>query len=169
MLQTRCWAGSGGYPTPDLCRPRPRWDIVSENVRAARTGRAPPVAFVHETWVADANQLSLIRGAVRRWLAPLGLTEDAIYDVVLAVDEAASNAIEHAYRPPATNDVVELTLWTDGIAICIEVVDHGQWRPPASPELTEGRGGGIAMMRQLIDTVIISLDRRGTKASCATP
>ena len=130
---------------------------------AARTSRAPPVAFVHEAWVADAGQLALIRGAVRRWLAPLGLAEDATSDLVLAVDEATSNAIEHAYRPSTTNDVVELTLWTDDNAICIEIIDHGHWRPPASPKLTDGRGRGIALMHQLIDTVIISFDRRGTK------
>lgn len=71
----------------------------------------------------------------------LGVIEDAAGDVVFAVSEAASNAVEHAYGHPAADDIVELTFWTEGAAICIEVVDHGRWRPPVSLELS-GRGRG---------------------------
>jgi anti-sigma regulatory factor (Ser/Thr protein kinase) len=34
---------------------------------------------------------------VRRFLAPLALTEEARQDLVLAVSEAATNAVAHAY------------------------------------------------------------------------
>jgi len=78
---------------------------------------------------------------VRRWLGSLGVIEDAAGDVVFAVSEAGSNAVEHAYGHPAADDIVELTFWTEGAAICIEVVDHGRWRPPVSLELS-GRGRG---------------------------
>jgi CRP-like cAMP-binding protein len=41
--------------------------------------------------------LSHIRTQTRRWLAPLALDQDTVQDLVLAVNEAAGNAIEHAY------------------------------------------------------------------------
>ena len=111
------------------------------------------MAVVRRTWFADAGQLASIRSEVRRWLESLGVIEDGASDVVFAVSEAASNAVEHAYRQPAADDVVELRFWTEGAALCIEVVDHGRWRPPASSELS-GRGRGIPMMREHSSTVI---------------
>ena len=54
--------------------------------------------FVHRTWPARPGQLAPLRAEVRRWLAPLGLPERAEDDLVLAVSEAASNCVEHAYR-----------------------------------------------------------------------
>ena len=90
------------------------------------------------------------------------MIEDCASDVVFAVSEAASNAVEHAYRQPAADDIVELTFWTEGAAICIEIVDHGRWRPPVSSELS-GRARGIPVMRKLMDSVLISCDERGTR------
>ena len=48
-------------------------------------------------WAANPTSLPPIRAQTRRWLAPLALDEDTGYDVVLAVNEAASNVIDHAY------------------------------------------------------------------------
>jgi serine/threonine-protein kinase RsbW len=89
------------------------------------------VEFVHRSWPADPEQLVLIRRELSRWLAPLSLTENETADVVLAVDEAAANAVRHAYGPEESG-VVELTLWTEPGTLCIEVVDHGSWRPPSA-------------------------------------
>lgn len=136
---------------------------MAKSDQATRGGRASPIAFVRRTWFADAGQLSSIRSEVRRWLGSLSMIEDAVAsDLVFAVSEAASNAVEHAYKQPAADDVVELTFWTEGAAICIEIVDHGRWRPPVSSELS-GRGRGIPMMRELMDSVLISYDGRGTR------
>jgi hypothetical protein len=78
--------------------------------------------FVRQSWTADVRQLGPIRKAVRQWLAPLAMSDDARNDVVFAVSEAVTNAIEHAYatgprpkrRPHATSLTrpVSLTLWT---------------------------------------------------------
>jgi Histidine kinase-like ATPase domain len=54
-----------------------------------------------------------MRAEVRRWLAPLALTGDAEDDLVLAVSEAATNCVEHAYIPATADDTVELTFWTE--------------------------------------------------------
>jgi serine/threonine-protein kinase RsbW len=46
---------------------------------------------------------------------------------VLAVSEPASNCVEHAYSPATVDDVVELNVWTEPRAVCIQVIDHGEW------------------------------------------
>ena len=70
------------------------------------------IEFVHRSWPADPNQLAVIRHELTTWLAPLRLTEEETADVVLAVDEAAANAVLHAYGPDESG-AVELTLWTE--------------------------------------------------------
>jgi serine/threonine-protein kinase RsbW len=126
----------------------------------------PPghIEFVHRSWPADPEQLVLIRRELTSWLAPLQLSETEVADVVLAVDEAAANAVRHAYGPDESG-AVELTLWTEPGTLSIEVVDHGQWRPPASPPppgpATSGRG--IPLMNQMSEAVLIHFDERGSR------
>jgi serine/threonine-protein kinase RsbW len=124
------------------------------------------VEFVHRSWPADPDQLALIRRQLARWLGPLQLTDEETADVVLAVDEAAANAVRHAYTPEESG-AVELTLWTEpGTAtvpstLSIEVVDHGHWRPPAARP-TEG-GRGIPLMSTMSESVLIHYDERGSR------
>ena len=75
----------------------------------AAIGRGEPLEFVHRIWPAHPRHLAPIRAEVRRWLVPLALAGDAEDDLVLAVSEAASNCIEHAYRPATDQDTIEVT------------------------------------------------------------
>jgi anti-sigma regulatory factor (Ser/Thr protein kinase) len=118
------------------------------------------VEFVHRSWPADPHQLVLIRRELAGWLAPLALSETETADVVLAVDEAAANAVRHAYGPEESG-AVELTLWTEPGTLSIEVVDHGSWRPPADRP-TEG-GRGIPLMSTMSEAVLIHYDERGSR------
>jgi anti-sigma regulatory factor (Ser/Thr protein kinase) len=126
-----------------------------------------PTEFVHRSWPADARQLAPMRTEVRRWLAPLALLGDAEDDVVLAVNEAASNCVDHAYAAANVDGTVELTFWTEARCVCIEIVDHGVWRTPA--DQPTGRGRGIDMMRRLMGSVLIHYDRRGTRVFLSYP
>ena len=118
-------------------------------------------AFGHQVWPARAGALTLIRREVRRWLAPLEVMPDAEADLVLAVNEAATNVIDHAYRAPGDQGVVEVFFWTEPGAVFIEVVDHGRWRPP-DPH-AGGLGLGIEIMQRLAEAVLIHHDGRGTR------
>ena len=102
----------------------------------------------------------MIRRELSGWLAPLALTEDETADVVLAVDEAAANAVRHAYGPDEAG-IVELTLWTEAGTLCIEIVDHGSWRPPAERPAEGGRG--IPLMSHMSESVLIHFDDRGSR------
>jgi anti-sigma regulatory factor (Ser/Thr protein kinase) len=97
---------------------------------------------------------------VHSWLAPLDLADDVEDDLVLAVNEAASNSIEHAYLPPNPGDTVEVTFWTEARAVCIEVADHGAWR--VSARRTPGRGRGIEIMERVV-SVHFHYDADGTR------
>ena len=123
------------------------------------------IEFVHRSWPADPAQLSVIRRELGSWLAPLALSDDDTAQVVLAVDEAAANAVRHAYGP-GMSGVVELTLWTEPGTLCVEVVDHGNWRPPAAPT-PKGESGdsgrGMTLMSSMADAVLIHYDARGSR------
>ena len=41
-----------------------------------------------------------MRTALRSWLAGFGLDTEAEHGLVVAVNEAATNSVEHAYRSP---------------------------------------------------------------------
>ena len=106
---------------------------------------------------ADPISISVCRARVRRWLAGWSWPADQLDDIVLAVSEAVSNAIEHAYvgQPPGTVDVhggIETTPCGQHRAT-ITVRDHGRWRP--TPIHHENRRRGIPLMRACMDTVTI--------------
>jgi len=129
------------------------------------------VEFVHRSWPADPAQLSVIRRELGGWLAPLALTDDETAGVVLAVDEAAANAVRHAYGP-GRSGVVELTLWTEPGTLCVEVVDHGNWVPPVEPPAVDGladRGRGIPLMSSMAEAVLIHHDSRGSRVLLRHP
>jgi anti-sigma regulatory factor (Ser/Thr protein kinase) len=126
-----------------------------------------PSEFVHRSWPAHPRQLAPLRTETRRWLTPFALAGDAEDDLVLAVNEAASSSMEHAYTPPTTDDTVELTFWTEPRAICVQIVDHGLWLTPA--EQPTGRGRGIQIMQRLIAIVLIHHDNRGTRVLLRHP
>jgi anti-sigma regulatory factor (Ser/Thr protein kinase) len=68
--------------------------------------RGEPSEFVRRSWQAHPDQLASLRAEVRRWLTPLPFTDEAKDDLVLAVNEAASNSVEHAYTAPSAGDTV---------------------------------------------------------------
>ena len=123
--------------------------------------------FAHRSWPAYTRYLAPLRSEVRRWLAPLALPGDTRNDVVLAVNEAASNCVEHAYTVATLADTVELTFWTEPGSVWFEVVDHGVWRPPCDGRTARGRG--IEMMQRLMPVVLIRYDRRGTRVLLSHP
>jgi anti-sigma regulatory factor (Ser/Thr protein kinase) len=106
---------------------------------------------------ARAESSPVLRTALRDFLEQLTLGRDRIADVVLAVGEATSNAIEHAYRGLDGTVRLRAAEETPG-RLVIEVVDQGRWRLDASPE----RGRGLGIMRALVDDVAIESTREGT-------
>jgi GAF domain-containing protein/anti-sigma regulatory factor (Ser/Thr protein kinase) len=119
--------------------------------------RVPPLQEHLETrWAARPNSLAPIRQLLRRWLAARGATDAESYDIVVALQEACANAIEHAYGPGPAEFEVEAEC-EDGRVI-VTVRDRGGWRPPRGRD----RGRGIPLMKALMDTIEVRQNVDGT-------
>ena len=125
--------------------------------------------YVHLTLPAEAAHLCGLRHAMNGYLSALPLSADRRDEIVLAVGEAAANAVEHAYRQQAEPGVVDVTFWTESDAIWVEIRDHGRWREPPPGPRPRGQGLGIELMRRLIDCVLIHHDHRGTNVLLRHP
>ncbi|PSL53103.1 anti-sigma regulatory factor (Ser/Thr protein kinase) [Saccharothrix carnea] len=109
---------------------------------------------------AQPGQLSAVRARLDAWLAAEGLSEDDRYDLLVAVNEAASNAIEHAYGPGEHGLVhIDAHARPDG-SVRVVVADRGGWRVPP-PTLT-ARGRGLLLMRENVDEVLVDRGAGGT-------
>jgi anti-sigma regulatory factor (Ser/Thr protein kinase) len=107
---------------------------------------------------AEPPVLSSLRRTLRQWLEELGGGEAAVYDVLVAVTEAAANAIEHAYGPAdATFDVEAESL--PGGEVSVVVRDQGRWRPPRG----RNRGRGTVLMQELMDHFEVTTSEGGTE------
>ncbi|WP_367137392.1 ATP-binding protein [Saccharothrix sp. HUAS TT1] len=109
---------------------------------------------------ARAGQLSEVRARLDAWLATEGLSDDDRYDLLIAVNEAASNAVEHAYRPGEEGTVhIDADGRPDG-SVHVVVTDHGAWRVP--PPTLSARGRGLLLMRENVDEVLVDRQPGGT-------
>jgi signal transduction histidine kinase/serine phosphatase RsbU (regulator of sigma subunit)/anti-sigma regulatory factor (Ser/Thr protein kinase) len=101
-------------------------------------------------------RLGDLRRRLGAWLDAQVATRMEREDVVLAVHEAAMNAVEHAYGPGDAQIEVVASRRGDGVEI--EVRDRGHWRDPR--DVQRGRGQGI--MSAVMDEVTIDTGPRGS-------
>jgi anti-sigma regulatory factor (Ser/Thr protein kinase) len=111
---------------------------------------------------AEPVALQQVRRRLRRWLEIAEAPEDVREDVVVAVSEAVSNSIRHAYGPSSAWVEIEAEL-ADG-EVELVVRDRGRWRPP------RGEGGwGIDLMRACMASVEIEQGPEGTVVRMRRP
>jgi serine/threonine-protein kinase RsbW len=91
---------------------------------------------------ADAEHLRILRREVSRCLASLPMSQDRREEVLLAVSEAGTNSVQHAYDPDE-GGVLELTLWTESDVLCVEVGDRGTGESPGPPHVVLARAGWV--------------------------
>lgn len=107
-----------------------------------------------ESFFFDFSALPLavpiVRQALGRFLERRGVAREDAYAVLLAVGEAAANAVEHAYANEPGLVSVRAAFVED--ALVVDVVDGGRWKPN---EPREERGRGIRIMRALMDRIEI--------------
>jgi anti-sigma regulatory factor (Ser/Thr protein kinase) len=112
---------------------------------------------MHLQFDADPAQLRVLRHALGRWLDRLELGQDARFQLLLAVDEAARNAIEHAYGLEAGSFAISAS--HSDSEITVRISDVGRWRPARGRR----RGRGISLMRKLVDEMEIQDLHPGTE------
>lgn len=105
--------------------------------------------------------LALVRDVTRRVAEDAGFDGTLAERLALAVDEAATNVIEHAYRG-ARDRAVELRFWDSVAELRIDLVDDGAAVNPRDvPQVdleryaSERRSGGLGMhlMGKIMDSV----------------
>ncbi|MCX4095257.1 ATP-binding protein [Nocardia sp. alder85J] len=114
------------------------------------------------TFPAQPSALAPLRRTLRQWLTQAGLGADRTADMVLAVTEACTNAVEHAYvaeQPEAGTIRVDGELL--GEVLRITIVDGGHWKTADSDPNTL-RGRGLAIMRAVVPDTFISTSPAGT-------
>jgi len=120
-------------------------------------------------WVSP----SIARDKVRSWLRAHRWSPSHVDDLVLAINEAVSNSIEHGYgqKPSGRPSTVEertaievhgrLVTEADGSRwIEFTVRDKGSWLRPTAGD--GNRGNGIRIMRACVEEVDIDSRRDGT-------
>jgi anti-sigma regulatory factor (Ser/Thr protein kinase) len=90
-----------------------------------------------------------IRRVMRAFLDSAELSADESEDLVLAVCEAATNAVEHAQHPEVPFFDVSAEIGRG--VVTVDIRDHGRWLEPTPSRF---RGRGLAMMSALADTTV---------------
>jgi serine phosphatase RsbU (regulator of sigma subunit)/anti-sigma regulatory factor (Ser/Thr protein kinase) len=117
----------------------------------------PPGKTLALSLPARPSSLASMRRAVAQWLRLAGAGEDETYEILVACGEACANSVAHAH-PALSDSSFEVHAAKDGLEVQVAVRDTGRWRPPAN----EGRGRGLAVMRELMDDVEIEPSDQGT-------
>jgi anti-sigma regulatory factor (Ser/Thr protein kinase) len=108
---------------------------------------------------AEPRRLGGTRVAVRRWLHHVGAGERELVELTMAVSEACTNAIEHAYSPAPAEFRLEGSMRDREVVLT--VTDTGQWREPRGSD----RGRGLTIMRAAVDELEIDAGDQGTRVT----
>ena len=117
---------------------------------------------------SSTKYLSQVRDFVAAHAQKFGLTEKEISEICLAVDEAYTNIIKHAYKN-CPNNLVKIEMGKDKNKLWISILDKGESFKPEeykAPDIlkrvkNKQRGGmGVFLIQKLMDQVYYA--RKGT-------
>lgn len=115
-------------------------------------------------WVARTETAAAARWAVQTYLDEAGWPQSGRTELVSAVSEAVTNAVQHAYSGSDSGTVKVrahiLTGPNGSRRICIRVTDHGSWCQP-----THSTRGGLSRMRAVTAHLSIQGNATGTRVT----
>jgi anti-sigma regulatory factor (Ser/Thr protein kinase) len=133
------------------------------------TDERPPAlhtetSFFAGEWGATPENVVTARHQFAEWLKDLALDADQALDILLAVSEAVTNAMEHGSRFDATL-LVSLQATLHGESLTVTVNDHGRWLEPSDhpPTRSQHRGRGLHLINELAVDVNIAGSADGTQ------
>lgn len=114
---------------------------------------------------ADAVTAAELRRVLRRWLQMTEAPAEVRDDIILGVNEALANCVEHAYRARRSAGTMKLQASHDAatrsISVCVS--DRGSWHHPSPQRLSDPRRSrGIMLMHALADHCTINARPNGT-------
>ena len=110
---------------------------------------------------SQSDNLAIIRDLVSRVASKVGFNSDEASKIELAVDEACTNVIKHAYANNS-DQTIDVVIRIDSKKLSITVSDKGKGFDPEdvkvpnlNDSIKEGRQGGlgICLMKTLMDKV----------------
>ncbi|WP_439377393.1 ATP-binding protein [Amycolatopsis lexingtonensis] len=153
------------YPSPTITASletrggRDPLDAVEEPQRGSAARLVREVA-------ATAEQASLLRVTVSSWALVRGLPAELAADLELAVYEALTNVVEHAY-PRGTTGAMTVNAAVEPRALVVTVADGGRWSDDSDREGLRGRG--LPLIRVLAPEAAVTTTSTGTIVRMAWP
>ncbi|GIJ20175.1 SpoIIE family protein phosphatase [Micromonospora lutea] len=95
---------------------------------------------------ADPTKLSVLRKRLEDFLVAHRVSDTDLFDLTVAVSEAAANAIEHPVDP--VEPVVDVEVRVEDRTVVATVSDSGRWRESTGSSF---RGRGLSLIRALGD------------------
>lgn len=115
------------------------------------------------TMPAEPESARAIRRGLRRLCVNAGIDEQVTLNILVAVGEAVSNVIQHAYGVEGGS--MHVRAHKERGDFVVEVADNGSWRAARQ----DGHGRGITLMRKLMDSVSIQTTGDGTHVVMRIP
>ncbi len=117
---------------------------------------------VHQkTFPSSTRHLSRVRRFVQAYAEAAGLSETAVEQCCVAVDEACANVIKHAYHGDEGREI-DIAVITEPDRFTVRIRDEGDPFQPAAytepdirKQIKRRRGGGLGvyLMRRFMDDV----------------
>jgi serine/threonine-protein kinase RsbW len=125
----------------------------------AATALAPDVRLLAEN---RAENVALVRQALRGVAEVLALDEDLMVDINAAVSEACNNVVQHAYGGDL--GPMEILICPNGGELEVVVGDEGQGIRPRTPQPGEVQGVGLSLIQAVTKrTEFIGGEGQGTR------
>ena len=141
----------GSDMTPHSLRGRGRETSAAQRFRRSPHGRgATAAADVRLTLPARAESIPVIRHVLGAYAEALRLPADVVEDMRLAVTEACTNVVRHAYDD-GDSGTIDVVVKPDGNRLDVIVSDRGRGMGP-SPDI-DGPGLGLPLIAALADSI----------------
>jgi anti-sigma regulatory factor (Ser/Thr protein kinase) len=108
---------------------------------------------------AVSTELAVVRRTLQAWLGAQAVPVELLTDILLVVDEAAANSVEHGYHDqPAGPVTISAQRFGDPTDhVLVSIADQGRWREPA-PDPAHHRGRGLGIMHALTTSIDIRVE-----------
>jgi len=122
---------------------------------------------------ATTDQLSEIREFVRARISDIGFSDFEEHNIVLAVDEACANLIQHAYQNDP-GQTIDVRVVVSDAEVRVEISDRAAPFDPGTATLPDMRayfaerrhhGLGILLMTRVMDDIRYQPGRNGSQAN----
>ena len=141
----------GSDMTPHSLRGSARQNSTAHRFRRSSTARAASTpSDVRLTLPARADSIPVVRHVLGAFAEALRLPPETVEDMRLAVTEACTNVVRHAYDGENAG-AIDIVVQPDGDSLEVIVSDRGRGMGP-SPDI-DGPGLGLKLIAALADSI----------------